>query len=153
MDQYDPFCMKENTNKTIFYDTKHFMVLYDIKPVVPGHSLFVPKRHVVDLLELSLDELRDFYSILHYVIPRMLRLYESTENSYDLSSQIGPYSGRTVPHLHVHLLPRRSGDKYQMPDENIFNDIKTNKTSATYEDVKVQIDRLRKEFRYKEQTK
>lgn len=153
MDQYDPFCMKENTDKTIFYDTRHFMVLYDIKPVVPGHILFVPKRHVVDILELSLDELRDFYSTLHHVIPRILTLYEATENSYDLTSQIGPYSGRTVPHLHIHLLPRQSGDKYQGLDENIFNDIKMNKTSATYKDVNVQIERLRKEFRYKEQTK
>ena len=153
MTQYDPFCVKEDTERTIFYETEHFRVLYDIRPVVTGHSLLVPKRHIIDIRERNNDELKDFYSVLHHVIPRLLKIYESTENSYDLTSQIGPYSGRTVPHLHIHFLPRKSGDKYQRPDANIFNDIKMNKSNATYGEVQTQVERLRKEFKYKQQTK
>ncbi len=145
----DPFCTKEDTNRTIFYETESTMVLYDIKPVVAGHSLFVPKRHVVDILELTNAELEDLYATFHHIIPRMLKLYKSTDNSYDLTSQIGPYSGRTIPHLHIHFLPRRSEDKYQSQNANIFKDIKMNKSNATFDEVMAQVARLREEFRYR----
>lgn len=151
MGQKDPFCDREGTVKTIFYETEHFMVLYDIRPVVIGHCLFVPKRHIVDILELTAEEAKDLYGAFGHVIPKMLGIYESTENSYDISSQVGPYSGRSVPHLHIHLLPRKKDDRYQQADANIFEDIKLNRTNFTYENVMEQVARLRKEFRYKEQ--
>ncbi len=151
MAQQDPFCSSESTLKTIFYETEHFMVLYDIRPVVMGHCLFVPKRHIVDILELTPAETKDLYGAFMHVIPKMLEIYQATEKSYDITSQVGPYSGRSVPHLHIHLLPRKKGDKYQQADANIFEDIKLNRTNFTYEEVMEQVVLLRKEFRYKEQ--
>ncbi len=149
----DPFCTKAATDKTIFYESKRFMVLYDIKPVVMGHCLFIPKRHVVDILELSSDELSELLKVFGLVVPRMLKLYGATENSYDLTSQIGPYSGRTVPHLHIHLLPRSKDDMYQREDSNIFEDIKNNRSNFSISDVDREVAKLRIEFRYKQGSK
>ena len=146
----DPFCVKAETDKSIFYESKHFMVLYDIRPVVKGHCLFVPKRHIIDMLELSKDEIIDLHHVLDLVAPKMLKLYDATENSYDLTSQVGPYSGRTVPHLHIHMLPRAKGDKYQKNSSNIFEDIKMNRSNFSYAEVENEVKRLRKEFGFKQ---
>jgi diadenosine tetraphosphate (Ap4A) HIT family hydrolase len=70
----DPFCTKSETDKTVFYESANFMVLYDIKPVVRGHCLFIPKRHVIDLPELKKHEQRELWELLCSVIPRILKL-------------------------------------------------------------------------------
>ncbi len=145
----DPFCTKSETDKTVFYESASFMVLYDIKPVVRGHCLFIPKRHVVDLPELKKHEQRELWELLCSMIPRILKIYVADGNSYDLTSQIGPYSGRTIAHLHIHLLPRRKDDIYQSDSKNIFEDIKLNRSSFSSADVQKEVSALRKEFGYR----
>lgn len=145
----DPFCTKELFSKTIFYESKYFMALYDIKPVVRGHTLIVPKRHILDFLELSSEESIDLHKVFGHVIPKVLSIYGATENSYDLTSQIGHYSGRTVAHLHIHIVPRSKNDEYQNDSRNVYLDIKMNKTHFTIKDVGAEVARLRKEFGYK----
>lgn len=149
----DPFCTKEAFGRTIFHESKHFMVLYDIKPVVRGHILFVPKRHVLDILEFSSDEARELHDLFHSVIPRILSIYKATENSYDITSQVGPYSGRSVAHLHMHMIPRRKEDEYQGSDSIIYEDIKLNRTHFTEKEVETEVARLRKEFGFKQAQK
>lgn len=145
----DPFCTKELFSKTIFYESKYFMVLYDIKPVVPGHTLIVPKRHILDFLELNTEESADLHEVFDHVIPKILSIYGANENSYDMTSQIGPYSGRTVAHLHIHIVPRVKNDEYQSESSNVYLDIKMNKTHFTMKDVSTEVAKLRKEFGYK----
>lgn len=145
----DPFCIEEETGKSIFFESESFMVLYDIKPVVRGHILFVPKRHMLDILEMTEDEISDFHRLFAETVPRLLKVYGASGNSYDLTSQIGRYSGRSVEHLHIHVLPRRKDDMYNTSDKNIFEDLKLNKSNFSPEDVKREVEKLRNEFRYK----
>ena len=81
----DPFCVRSEIDKTIFFESRHFVVLYDIKPAVRGHCLFVPKRHMTDMLELTNDEMADFHGLFQAVVPRVLKLYGASENSYDVA--------------------------------------------------------------------
>jgi len=144
----DPFCVKEQTRRTIFYESRHFMLLYDIKPVVKGHFLIVSKRHVLDLLDLTKDEIEDFHDTCKKMVPRLLSIYEATDNSYDVTSQIGPYSGRSVGHLHVHVLPRKKEDFFNRTGKSIFQALSQNTTTFTASDVDAEVARLRKEFKY-----
>lgn len=144
----DPFCVRSEIDKTIFFESRHFVVLYDIKPAVRGHCLFVPKRHMTDMLELTNDEMADFHGLFQAVVPRVLKLYGASENSYDVASQVGPYSGRSISHLHIHLLPRVKEDKYQNENSNIFDDIKMNRTEFSAADVENEVRRLRREFKF-----
>jgi diadenosine tetraphosphate (Ap4A) HIT family hydrolase len=145
----DPFCVRAMLDETIFYESRHFFALYDARPVVKGHCLFIPKRHVTDILELRSDELADLHDLFDAVVPRLLRLYRATKNSYDVALQIGPYSGRSISHIHIHVLPRVKGDDYQSEDSNIFDDIKMKRTKFSRADVENEVRRLRGEFRYK----
>jgi diadenosine tetraphosphate (Ap4A) HIT family hydrolase len=146
----DPFCNTDEISGTIFHKTEHFMILYDIRPVVRGHVLFIPKRHVTDLLELTGEEVGDMHRTFAHAIPKILGIYCPKEQSYDITSQIGAYSGRTVPHLHFHLLPRSKDDGYQgESSSSIYEDLKLEKTHFSRKDVDAEVYLLRKEFGYK----
>ncbi len=147
---FDPFCDSEQTEKSVFFESKYFMLLYDVKPVVPGHILFVPKRHVLDFTELNDEEEEDFHKTFKEIVPRILKIYGSTENSYDFVSQVGRYSGRSVEHLHIHVLPRSKNDAYSGRDNNIFDDLKLNRSNFGHEHVENEVARLRKEFGFKQ---
>lgn len=142
----DPFCSSEAVSRTIVYETEHFMALYDIKPVVSGHCMIIPKRHITDPMEMREDEWDEFHVMYKAIVPTLLRIYSDSANSYDVVSQIGPYSGRTVPHLHFHILPRRKGDRHG--NVNIYTEIEENKANFDMEHVKAQVALLRKEFGY-----
>ncbi len=145
----DPFCIEAETGRSMFFRSEHFMVLYDIRPVVRGHILFVPKRHMLDILEMTKSEIEDFHSVFAKTVPRILRIYGASEGSYDLTSQIGRYSGRSVEHLHFHVLPRKKDDLYNKSDKSIFEDLKLNRSGFSPADVKKEVEMLRKEFGYK----
>lgn len=147
----DPFCNQAAFSRTVFWESRHFRVLYDLRPVVRGHILFVTKRHILDITELSTEEVEDLHKTFNHIIPKVLSIYNSTGGSYDLTSQIGPYSGRSVEHLHIHMIPRKKGDEYQKSEKNIFEDLKLNKTSFTASEVDAEIVLLRKEFGFKAQ--
>ncbi len=122
----DVFCDKA-IREGIFFETKHTMALYDIAPAVKGHSLIVPKRHVNSFIELTPIEITDFLKTLKVVIPVLLRLYGDESNSYNLLSQIGEFSGMSIPHLHIHLLPRRKDDLYNNAKTEIYSSIDAKK--------------------------
>lgn len=79
-------------------------VRLDGYPVVPGHMLVIPKRHVESFTELSYDE-----AIEVMVVIRQIKESSSTK-SFTIAINDGPLAGRTVPHLHIHVIPRHESD-------------------------------------------
>ncbi|GAB4817670.1 hypothetical protein N2152v2_004716 [Parachlorella kessleri] len=80
----------------------------NLKPVVPGHVLVSPKRVVARFAELSPEEVADLWCLSQRV-GVALQPHHSAD-SLTLTIQDGPSSGQTVPHVHVHILPRKPGD-------------------------------------------
>jgi histidine triad (HIT) family protein len=84
----------------------HFVGFLDIRPVFKGHVLLVPRLHVVTLPDLPAD-LRDGF------LERAQRL--ATAMVEGLGAQgsfvaINNTVSQSVPHLHVHVVPRTKGD-------------------------------------------
>lgn len=73
-------------------------------PVTPGHTLVIPRRHVVTIGDLTDEEWAD----IRFLIGCVKR--ESDATSFTIGINDGPDAGRTVHHLHVHVIPRRPGD-------------------------------------------
>jgi diadenosine tetraphosphate (Ap4A) HIT family hydrolase len=86
----------------------------NLKPVVPGHVLISPKRVVHRFAELSSEEVADLWSLSQRVGSAIETHYNAS--SLTLTIQDGPEAGQTVPHVHVHVLPRKSGD-FEKNDE------------------------------------
>ena len=87
------------------------MVIRDGYPVSPGHTLLIPKRHTGSFFDLSEQERADLLALLDRA-KRVLDA-ELQPQGYNIGINDGAATGQTVPHLHVHLIPRFEGD---LPD-------------------------------------
>jgi diadenosine tetraphosphate (Ap4A) HIT family hydrolase len=80
----------------------------DAFPVSPGHTLIIPRRHVSDLFELSPAEFAAIQELLFRIRSRLAA--EHRPDGFNIGVNVGAAAGQTVPHAHVHLIPRFFGD-------------------------------------------
>ncbi|CAD6198155.1 unnamed protein product [Caenorhabditis auriculariae] len=95
-------------SKTIFYRSAHSFAFVNLKPVLDGHVLISPKRVVEKLTDLTDEETSDLF-ITAKKVQVMLEKVQNVHSS-TVCVQDGEDSGRTVPHVHVHVLARRPSD-------------------------------------------
>ena len=86
----------------------HALVIADIFPVSPGHTLVILRRHVASFFETTNEELAAVYELLHRARKRLNDALMPA--GYNVGINIGPDAGQTVMHVHVHLIPRLAGD-------------------------------------------
>ena len=91
------------------YEDEHFIVLLDIFPLRPAHLLIVSREHAPLLKDLSAAA-RDRLLLLAGRIAAALRASGYAAPGLNLVINDGPSANQHVPHLHLHLIPRRSGD-------------------------------------------
>jgi diadenosine tetraphosphate (Ap4A) HIT family hydrolase len=99
-----PFCSQDGS--ILRNDLAY--VRFDLYPVSPGHCLIIPHRHVADFFATSAQE-RHAMMVLADEAKRMLDR-EFTPGGYNLGINVGELAGQTVPHVHLHLIPRYTGD-------------------------------------------
>jgi diadenosine tetraphosphate (Ap4A) HIT family hydrolase len=77
-------------------------------PVSPGHTLLIPKRHAGSFFDLSEQERGELLALLDRA--KLVLDDEFQPQGYNIGINDGAAAGQTVPHLHVHLIPRFDGD-------------------------------------------
>ena len=80
----------------------------DIFPRRQGHTLVIPTRPVQRLADLTQDERSSLMDGVAEVQHRLGRKFSTTD--FTVCVHDGPLAGQEVPHVHVHVLPRTSGD-------------------------------------------
>jgi len=95
----------------IVLDSPIGLVIRDAFPVSPGHTLVIPRRHVASFFELKVDEQLGLLKLLSDAKSSLD--VELQPRGYNIGINDGPAAGQTVPHLHIHLIPRFGGD---LPD-------------------------------------
>ena len=90
-------------------DEGSIVLLNDKFPVSRGHTLLVPKRHVVDPFELGEDEIVEVQRLLRRLRVQLLQ-EDPTIQGFNVGFNSGEAAGQTVMHAHIHLIPRRIGD-------------------------------------------
>jgi len=83
-------------------------VRYDNNSLSKGHVLVVPRRHVADFFDMSAEEKAAILSLLDRAKTHISR--EHTPDGYNIGVNIGRAGGQTRMHVHVHLIPRYTGD-------------------------------------------
>ncbi|XP_028752784.1 bifunctional bis(5'-adenosyl)-triphosphatase/adenylylsulfatase FHIT-like [Neltuma alba] len=106
--QYYPFGGYKISESVVFYTTQLTFAFVNFCPVRPGHVLVCPKREVKRVADLTADETCDLW-LTAQKIGGQLESY-SNASSLTLNIQDGPQAGQTVPHVHIHIIPRRAGD-------------------------------------------
>jgi bis(5'-adenosyl)-triphosphatase len=79
-----------------------------------GHVLFAPRRVVPRFAQLTAEEAADLWLLAQRCGPALEAHFHAS--ALTLAIQDGSAAGQTVPHVHIHLLPRRAGD-FERNDE------------------------------------
>ena len=101
-----PFC--QLPEERIRGVNEHAIWLRDGYPISPGHSLVIPKRHVGSFFETSATERAALLELLDQA--REVAQAEFNPDGFNIGINDGAAAGQTVPHLHIHLIPRFKGD-------------------------------------------
>lgn len=75
---------------------------------MPGHVLVSPLRRVCRFNDLTIDETSDLFITVRRVTKMIERVYGAT--GLNVTVQDGGDAGQSVPHVHAHVLPRKTGD-------------------------------------------
>jgi bis(5'-adenosyl)-triphosphatase len=92
----------------IFFNSLYSYGLVNLKPVVPGHVLVIPKRIVSRFHDLSKEEVCDLWLSAQEIGSVIEREYSAESLTFTI--QDGSSAGQTVPHVHIHIIPRIKGD-------------------------------------------
>nr|XP_028943908.1 bifunctional bis(5'-adenosyl)-triphosphatase/adenylylsulfatase FHIT-like [Malus domestica] len=98
----------------VFYSTNLSFAMVNLRPLVPGHVLVCPRREVKRFGDLTADETSDLWITAQKVGSRLESYHKAS--SLTLAIQDGPQAGQSVPHVHIHILPRKVGD-FEKNDE------------------------------------
>lgn len=134
------FCNPEYRKSASYFENEYFFVIFDIHPVSPGHSVIISKRHILNFLDLTTNEWQELQLTIRKTIDTiektdLKKIYEEikqkqiTQNSilfcdyalkhsrinkkpdaYNHGLNDGRAAGRTVDHLHWHVIPRYEND-------------------------------------------
>lgn len=102
-----PFCQL-NSKEHAFTTSQNFMAVYDISPMLPGHSLIIPREHIESLHDLKQEQLEEFFLFARKVTKGLCDFLET--DAFDWSIQEKAEAGQSVPHLHLHIIPRTKND-------------------------------------------
>lgn len=78
-------------------------------PVSRGHTLILPRRHVGSFFEVTEAERSAMMALLDAAKAGLDNEFRA--DGYNVGINDGPAAGQTVPHLHMHLIPRYAGDQ------------------------------------------
>lgn len=94
--------------REVFFTSPLSYALVNQKPILPGHILVCPQRVVQRLRDLTSAEVSDLFQTVQKLSGVVERAYKG--EAVTISLQDGPAAGQTVRHVHVHVIPRHSGD-------------------------------------------
>ncbi len=99
-----PFCSPADT----LLDHSLAFAVPDRYPASPGHTLIVLRRHVAAFFDTTPEEQQALLALLQAARrPIDARL---APQGYNIGVNVGTTAGQTIPHVHVHLIPRYAGD-------------------------------------------
>jgi diadenosine tetraphosphate (Ap4A) HIT family hydrolase len=93
----------------ILGENEYAVWIPDAHPVSPGHSLIISKRHVESFFDTVPEEREGILALLATARAHLNK--DRAPQGYNIGINEGAAAGQTVPHLHVHLIPRFTGDR------------------------------------------
>jgi len=93
---------------TVVAESERALAIMDINPVADGHVLVLTKAHAETLLDIAEPDLLDACHLARQVAVRIHR--GLAPDGFHLLQNNGRAALQTVPHFHLHLIPRWQGD-------------------------------------------
>jgi len=106
MSAHCPFCSLPADR--IWREDATTLAFHDGFPISPGHTLVIPRRHVVSAFDLESEELNHLWEQVRKV--RQLLTEQFHPDAFNIGLNDGEAAGQTVMHAHIHVIPRFRGD-------------------------------------------
>jgi histidine triad (HIT) family protein len=102
------FCqiVSRSLDSHVVFEDEHSLAFLDQRPLFPGHSLLVPRAHHETLLDLPDDLITILFSNARLLARAMEDGLQAEGSFVALNNRVS----QSVPHLHVHVVPRRRKD-------------------------------------------
>ncbi len=102
------FCdiVKGEVNAAYVYEDDTSVAFLDHRPLFPGHILLAPRSHYVTLPDLPTALVLEFF-VTAQLLSRAVQLAMKSQGTF---VAINNTVSQSVPHLHVHIVPRNKGD-------------------------------------------
>jgi diadenosine tetraphosphate (Ap4A) HIT family hydrolase len=110
-------------DKTILFENATGFVVRDGFPITQGHTLIIPKQHIGSFFDISQSQRQDLFALVDLAKAELDQEYVPA--SYNIGINDGEAAGQTIPHLHIHLIPRyieagkdpRGGVRWLVPEK------------------------------------
>jgi histidine triad (HIT) family protein len=107
----DPGCLfcaiaSGSTQAAVVWSDEDFVAFLDIRPVFKGHTLLVPREHVVTLPDLPAGLRDGFLGAAQRLASAMVEGLGAQGSFVAMNNVVS----QSVPHLHCHVVPRTKGD-------------------------------------------
>ncbi len=90
--------------KKVLYRNDNLLVVMNMFPYNTGHLQVLPARHVEDFEELSGEEISSLFTMVKKCIKLLKKVLKPV--GFNVGINIGEAAGASVPHLHIHIVPR-----------------------------------------------
>jgi diadenosine tetraphosphate (Ap4A) HIT family hydrolase len=97
-----PFCDDLKEQETLIHKTKYSQVAINLHSLKKGHLMVMPLRHVEKYNDLTQEEAKDIFDLIEF----FSEIIKKTYGDYPIIT-INPINGRSLPHLHIHLVPTK----------------------------------------------
>ncbi len=109
----------------VIFENEQATAVLDVSPIAPGHSLILPKVHAENILDLDDRYVEGVFIVVKRVVAILKEVFDPA--GFTIGINHGEASGQTVPHLHIHVIPRFEGDGgkslhsvvHNIPTENV----------------------------------
>src|SRR5271170_761267 len=108
MPQPGPNCMFCDPGREVLAQNEAAVAVLDSFPVSPGHTLVLPRRHVVTIWDFRPDE----YELCFRLVRDLQSLLTTrfAPDGFNVGVNCGEAAGQSVWHAHIHVIPRYMGD-------------------------------------------
>lgn len=88
------------------FENEHFIAFLDKRPLFPGHTLLCPKEHFETLYDLPAIQIEALFKLTQKIGKAVEQGMQATGSFIAINNKIS----QSVPHLHIHLVPRNHQD-------------------------------------------
>lgn len=100
---------KEIPSEVVYEDEK-IIAFLDIYPTSFGHTLVIPKQHYENVLDADSDVFGPILSVVQKI--GRAQVDSLGVKGFNVIVNNGKDAGQVIPHLHIHIIPRREGDGF-----------------------------------------
>ena len=102
------FCgiVNGEVSASIVFEDEVSIAFLDHRPLFPGHCLLVPKKHFETLTDLPVELIGPFFKNVQLLVHAVEVALEAEGSFVAMNNRVS----QSVPHLHVHVVPRRRKD-------------------------------------------